>query len=154
MLGIHSLCSPLPSESCFSLASEINHPSLKLPLFGESVQAGFPSPADDWLEDSIDLNQKFVKNPAATILLRVAGDSMQDAGIFQGDFVVVDRSVEAKPGRIVVAAVNGEFTLKRLSRVGGKLWLMPENPDYTPIEITDEMEVMTMGVVVSVIRQL
>lgn len=154
MLAVHSFCSPLPSESCFPLASSLDYQQLTLPVCGESVQAGFPSPADDWLEDSIDLNQHFIRNPAATILMRVSGDSMRDAGILHGDVVAVDRSLQPKPGRIVVAAIDGEFTIKRLSRRGQKWFLLPENSDFKPIEITDEMEVVTVGVVVSVLRQL
>lgn len=138
----------------FDVKFTLDDQRLKLPLFGECVQAGFPSPADDWLEDAIDLNQHLVKNPAATFLMRVAGDSMKDAGILHGDVVAVDRSLQPKPGRIVVAAINGEFTIKRLSRMRGKLWLMPENADYQPIEITDDLEVVAVGVVVSVLRQL
>ena len=144
---------PLPYTS-LNAGIQLNDQSIKLPLLGESVQAGFPSPADDWLEDAIDLNQRFIKNPAATFLMRVAGDSMKDAGILHGDVVAVDRSLEARPGRIIVASVCGEFTIKRLWRMRGKLWLKAENPDYQPIEITDELEVVTVGVVVSVLRQL
>ncbi|MGI2904770.1 LexA family protein [Tolypothrix sp. VBCCA 56010] len=143
-----------PTKPFFSIKFTLNDQGIKLPLFGECVQAGFPSPADDWLEDAIDLNQHLVKNPAATFLMRVAGDSMKDAGILHGDVVAVDRSLQPKPGRIVVASVGGEFTLKRLSRLRGKLWLMPENADYQPIEITDDLEVVAVGVVVSVLRQL
>lgn len=125
-----------------------------LPLLGCKVQAGFPSPAEDWLEDSIDLNHYLVNNKAATFLVRVAGDSMRDAGIFHNDVLVVDRSVTARNGSIVVAVVDGEMTVKKLTRRGNKILLLSKNPEYPNIEVKDEQDFMVWGVVVSVIRRL
>lgn len=149
MVMLHSAVSAFPS-----LHHLCHAPNAAFPLLGESVQAGFPSPADDWLEDAIDLNQHFIKNPPATFLMRVCGDSMRDVGILHGDIVAVDRSLQAKPGRIVVASIHGEFTIKRLSRIKGKLCLVAENPQFAPIELTEELEAVTVGVVVSVLRSL
>ncbi|MBN2700276.1 MAG: translesion error-prone DNA polymerase V autoproteolytic subunit [Methylothermaceae bacterium] len=124
----------------------------RLPLFGAKVPAGFPSPADDHQEDSLDLNQHLVKHPAATFFVRVEGDSMTGAGIHHGDLLVVDRALEPKSGSIVVAAINGELTVKRLKIEGERLWLMPENPDFKPLEIGEGMEFLIWGVVAHAVR--
>jgi DNA polymerase V len=123
-----------------------------LPLFLESVSAGFPSPADDYLEGKIDLNEYLIHNPAATFFVRVTGDSMNAAGIFSGDILIVDRSLHAKNNSIVIAAVNGELLVKRLSFSGEKLFLVAENKNYQPLEVTEEMNFETWGVVTSVIH--
>jgi DNA polymerase V len=116
-------------------------------MLGDStVPAGFPSPADNFHE-SFDIVDHIVRHPAATFFMRVAGDSMTDAGIFDGDMVVVDRSLEAESGDIVVAVLNGEFTIKRLLRVGSKIELVPENPKYRKITIHKGMELEVWGVV-------
>ncbi|MFW6276789.1 MAG: LexA family protein, partial [Bacteroidota bacterium] len=107
---------------------------VELPLFLESVSAGFPSPADDYMEGRLDLNDFLVKNPAATFFVRVTGDSMINAGIHSGDILVVDRALDPKDGNIVIAVINGELTVKRLSRLKNKLFLLPENREYRPIE--------------------
>jgi DNA polymerase V len=128
-------------------------PSLTLPMFEHRVAAGFPSPADDHLENKLDLNDFLVKRPASTFFVRVEGLSMIDAGIQPDDVLVVDRAEEAANGHIVVAAVNGELTVKRLSKKGARLYLMPENPDFKPIEITGETDLVIWGVVTSVIHK-
>ncbi len=127
---------------------------LRIPLSGESVPAGFPSPADDFVDKSIDLNKELVKHPHATFFVRVAGDSMINANIFEGDVLVVDRALEAKNGDIVIAVVFGEFTLKRLILKDDKIVLKSENPNYKDIEISPETDFLIWGVVTSVIRQL
>jgi DNA polymerase V len=127
---------------------------VNLPLFGSKIRAGFPSPADDHLEASIDLNQHYVRHPAATFFVRVQDTSMIGAGIHSGDMLVVDRSLEAKSGSIVIAVVNGEMTLKRLLLSGDEVWLMPENPDFQPLQILDGMELQLWGVVAHVIHSL
>ena len=127
---------------------------VKIPLVGQSVHAGFPSPADDFIEEMIDLNQVLVSNPTATFLWRVVGDCMIDVKIFPGDVVVVDRSLSPKHRSIVLAIIDGEPTLKRLNRRGGVMFLHNENaklPEYT---IADGMEVSIWGVVTATIRQL
>ncbi len=124
------------------------HPSaLTLPLYGSRIAAGFPSPADDDIEGTIDLNEHLVQHPAATFFLRVQGESMSGAGIRDGDLLVVDRAREVKSGDIVVAAVNGELTLKRLKVDGKRVWLLPENPDFQPLEIRDGTALVVWGVV-------
>src|SRR6186713_2454181 len=110
------------------------------PLFLALVAAGFPSPAEDWIEGALDLNQLLIKRPAATFYLTVKGDSMQGAGIFEGDILIVDRSMKPAHGKIVIASVQGDFTVKRLHKVGNVLRLVPENPAYPSIEIHPEME--------------
>lgn len=124
------------------------------PLFLALVAAGFPSPAEDWVEGALDLNQLLIKRPAATFYLTVKGDSMQGAGIFDGDILIVDRSMKPAHGKIVIAAVQGEFTVKRLYKVGHVVRLVPENPEYPSIEINSEMEFQVFGVVTSCIHRV
>jgi len=128
--------------------------NIQLPLFSSSVAAGFPSPAEDYIEGSLDLNEHLIKHPAATFFVKVSGDSMVGAGIFDGDLLVVDRALEAKNDSIVLAVVNGEFTVKRLRKIKNKITLLPENPKHRPIEITDGMDFTVWGVVAHVIHTL
>ena len=117
------------------------------PLFLTNIEAGFPSPADDWIEERLDLNQHLVKKPTSTFFLRVRGDSMKGAGIYQGDVLIVDRSISAVHNQIVIATVNMEFTVKRLYKQGSHLKLIPENPEFKPLSITAEMDFQIWGVV-------
>ncbi|MBU4683553.1 translesion error-prone DNA polymerase V autoproteolytic subunit [Cedecea davisae] len=119
---------------------------IELPLFLERVPCGFPSPAQDYVEESLDLNKLVVKHPSATYFVRVSGDSMVGAGIGDGDLLVVDRSLTAEHGDIVVAAVAGEFTVKEL-QTRPLLRLVPHNADYAPIEFLAEEELQIFGVV-------
>jgi DNA polymerase V len=123
------------------------------PLFVCGVSAGFPSPADDHIDRKLDLNELLIQNPAATFFVRVAGDSMRDAGIHHGDILVVDRSLEAANGKIIIGIVNGELTVKRLLRRPGACRLIAENPDYPSLEITEDTDFAVWGVVTSVIHQ-
>jgi DNA polymerase V len=125
-----------------------------LPLYRTAVSAGFPSPAEDEIEQALDLNELLVKHPAATFFVRVAGDSMIKAGIHQDDILVVDRSLEPANGKIVIACLNGELTVKRLMRRQHRVFLTAENERYAPIEITEEMDVRIWGVVTSVIHSV
>ena len=127
--------------------------AMGLPLYANSVSAGFPSPADDYIERKLDLNTHLVQHPAATFFVRASGDSMQEAGIQSGDMLIVDRSLEATHGKIVIAALNGELTVKRLSRQGGRVQLIPANKHYQPIDISDEHELVIWGVVTHVIHE-
>lgn len=127
---------------------------LELPLFLESVSAGFPSPADDYLEGKLDLNDFLINNPAATFLVRVTGDSMIGAGIHSGDLLIVDRSLTPKDRNIVIAVINGELTVKKLRITKNKVGLFAENKDYKPIEITSEMNFEVWGVVKSVVHSV
>jgi DNA polymerase V len=128
--------------------------SHKLPLFASKIPAGFPSPADDYIEDMLDLERLLVQHPAATFYLRVSGDSMSGAAIMSGDLLVVDRSIDPAHGRIVVASIDNELTVKRLYRRAGRMALEPENPAYQPIEINDETDLRIWGVVTGVVRQV
>lgn len=123
-----------------------------LPLYASRVAAGFPSPADDYLEGPLDLNQHLAPHPAATFIVRVEGDSMTGAGIRHGDLLVVDRSREARSGAIVVAIVHGELTVKRLRIERGRVRLEPENPAYAPIELGEGSDLVVWGVVAHAIR--
>lgn len=127
---------------------------LRLLFAGGRVRAGFPSPADDYQDASLDLNEQLVKNPAATFIVRVAGESMLGAGISPGDMLVVDKSLDARDGNIVVATVNGEFTLKRYRIVRGFPELMAENPDFPPIRLSEGDEACVWGVVKHVIKDV
>ncbi|EHL30582.1 LexA family protein [Legionella drancourtii] len=123
-----------------------------LPLYLSKVQAGFPSPGDDYIDRYLDLNQQLVQHPAATFIVTATGDSMTDVGIHSGDMLIVDKSLEAQHGKIVIAALNGELTVKRLSKIRGRVQLLPENPRYKPIDITDEQDLVIWGVVIHVIH--
>lgn len=126
----------------------------KLNLYSSQIPAGFPSPAEDFLEKRLDLNDYLIKNKAATFLIKVQGDSMINAGIHSGDILIIDRSVEASDGKIVLGVLNGEFTIKRVLKKKGKLFLTPENDAYQPIEITEEMDFNIWGVVTHSIHKV
>ena len=125
---------------------------LALPLFLCRVQAGFPSPADDYVESGIDLNRHLIQRPSSTFFVRVQGDSMVDAGIHDGDTLIVDRAVEAEDGSIVVAALHGELTVKRIRKHDGRLYLLPENDEHEPLSVPDESDLVVWGVVQHVIH--
>lgn len=124
------------------------------PLYSHSISAGFPSPADDYIEDRLDLNELLVSNRAATVFLRVRGDSMINAGIHHGDIIVVDRSVQPAHRSIVVAVVDGELTVKRLITRSGVAELHAENPKYAPICLQEGQELTIWGVVTSSVHQV
>ena len=125
----------------------------RLPLYGSRVAAGFPSPADDYIEKTLDLNTHLIKHPAATFFVRAIGDSMKNAGIHDNDILIVDRSLEPLPGKIAVVALDGQLTVKRLAKSStGSLRLMPDNPEYSPIEVEEGNEVHVWGIVTSVIH--
>ncbi len=128
-----------------------------LPLFSNAVQAGFPSPAEDFLEGKLDLNDYLIKNPPATFFVRVTGDSMINAGIHAGDILIVDRSLEPKSGKVVIAVLNGELTVKRLSINPERtppVQLLSENYKYAPIDVFEEADFHIWGVVTSVVHKL
>lgn len=124
------------------------------PLAGPPASAGFPSPADDYLDGELDVAQYLVRNPSATYFMRAAGRSMDGAGISDGDLLVVDRSLEARDGHIVIAALDGEFTVKRLRQSGGRAWLQAENKDYPPLELNETSDFRVWGVVTHIIHSL
>jgi len=123
------------------------------PLFTCGVSAGFPSPAEDHIDQQLDLNELLIQHPVATFFVRVSGESMKDAGINHGDILVVDRSLEASSGRIVIAIVNGELTVKRFVQDSSSCQLVAANSDYPPVAITHETDFSVWGVVTSVIHQ-
>jgi len=124
-----------------------------LPLFSCGVSAGFPSPADDYIGQQLNINDLLIKNPASTFFVRVAGDSMSGVGINDNDIIVVDKSLEPVHGKIIIAAINGELTVKRLVKTDSSCRLVAENPNYPPIEVTEELSCIVWGVVTSVIHQ-
>lgn len=127
--------------------------AIRRPLFLSGVSAGFPSPADDYVDRKLDLNELLIRNPAATFFVRVAGDSMTGAGISHNDILVVDRSLEPAGGSIVIAVYDGELTVKRLVCDKTGMRLVAENPDYPPLDITGENGCEIWGVVTSVVHQ-
>jgi DNA polymerase V len=126
---------------------------LRIPLFTARISAGFPSPADDFIDKALDLNEFLIEHPAATFFVRVEGTSMIGAGIHPGDILIVDRALEPSPGGIVVAVIDGEFTVKRFQRAGGRPCLAAENAEFPPIELTEDMTVEIWGVVTYVIHK-
>jgi DNA polymerase V len=118
-----------------------------IPLLLEKVKAGFPSPADDYVEKNVDMNELLIKHKTSTFLFRVSGNSMINAGIFDNDLLVVDRAVQPQNENIVVASVNGELTVKTIRESKGTLSLLPHNREYEPIKITQEMDFEIWGVV-------
>ena len=120
----------------------------RIPLLSDSVSAGFPSPADDYTEENIDLNEHLISNPFSTFFLRVKGDSMINAGIKDKDLIIVDKSLIAKPGNIVIAMIDGEFTIKRLSIKNDELYLKAENHNYPDFRFKNHIDVQIWGVVI------
>ena len=126
--------------------------SVSLPLVDSGISAGFPSPADDFLDISIDLNKELVKNPSTTFYGRVKGDSMINAGLNDGDLLIIDKSLEPVNGKIAVCFIDGEFTVKRIKIVKDIVWLVAENENYKPIKVTSDNEFLIWGIVTTVIK--
>ena len=143
------------APATFQFLRPASFPRLRvpLPLVSAAVCAGFPSPADDHMEGEFDLNELLIANPPATFLVRVAGESMKEVDICHGDLLIVDRSVEAKDGHIVVACLDGEFTVKRLRRQARRVWLQPANEQFPRIEINADREFQVWGVVTGKVTQ-
>ena len=118
------------------------------PLLSDSVSAGFPSPADDYTEQNIDLNEHLIKNPFSTFFLRVKGDSMINSGIQNHDLIIVDKSLIPVPGNIVIAMIDGEFTVKRLDKKNDELYLKSENDNYPDFNFKNHNEIQIWGVVI------
>ena len=133
----------------FNKTDKQKHP----PLCASTVAAGFPSPADDYMEGALDLNEFLIAHPAATFMVRVEGASMTGAGILSGDVLIVDRSVESRSGHIVIAIISGELTVKRLIKGGNGWFLKAEHPDYPPIKIGPDAECSIWGVVTGSVRR-
>lgn len=127
---------------------------LELPYVVNGISAGFPSPADDFLDINIDLNKHLIKNPSTTFYGRVKGDSMKDAGIHDGDLLIIDKSLEPTNNKIAVCFIDGEFTVKRISIEKDVVWLIAENKNYEPIKVTKDNDLVIWGIVTTVIKQL
>lgn len=145
--------SALPTQSGIFVPL-IGAPRLPLPMDEVRVSAGFPSPAADYEDKRLDINEYLVRNPVSTFFFSVEGDSMQGAEIFNGDILVVDKSIRPRHGHIVIAFVDGERLVKRLFRRGGRVALLAENPAYSALEIRDGMELLIWGVVTGKFRRL
>ncbi|MDY6939708.1 MAG: translesion error-prone DNA polymerase V autoproteolytic subunit [Cyanobacteriota bacterium] len=126
----------------------------KFPLYLEAVAAGYPTQTSDYVDGELDLNQHLTQHPEDTFCVRVNGDSMIDAGIHPNDLLIVDRALEPKDGSVVIATVDGDVTVKRMQREGDRLWLIPENSHYEPLEITEDTTFHIWGVVTNVIHAL
>jgi len=126
---------------------------LELPLAGTAIAAGFPSPAEEYLDLALDLNKELIKHPAATFYARVKGNSMVDAGIQDGDLLVIDKALEPREGAIAVCFLDGEFTVKRLAVREEGVFLMPANDEFKPISITEDNEFLVWGIVAYVIHK-
>ncbi|WP_281227141.1 LexA family protein [Flavobacterium aquiphilum] len=127
---------------------------MQIPYINEGVSAGFPSPATDFMESCIDLNKELSENPLATFYIKVKGNSMIDAGINDKDVLVVDRSLEPQNNKIAICCIDGEFTVKRIQVEKDCLFLMPENPNYEPIKVTEENQLIIWGMVTYVIKKV
>ncbi len=125
---------------------------LKLPFIDAGISAGFPSPADDFIEISIDLNKELIKNKDTTFFAKVKGHSMKNAGINDGDLLVIDKSLEPQNNRIAICQIDGEFTVKRIKIEKDIVWLIAENEDYQPIKVTPENDFMIWGIVINSIK--
>ena len=130
----------------------LTNTDLQIPFIESGIKAGFPSPAEDFADQAIDLNQELIKNPSSTFFSKVNGHSMQDVGIHHGDLLVVDKSLEAKDGKIAVCYIDGDFTLKKIKLEKDCCWLVPANKDYKPIKVTAENEFLVWGIVTYVIK--
>lgn len=125
---------------------------LEVPYVDVGISAGFPSPADDFIELTIDLNRELIKHKDSTFFAKVKGDSMKNAGIFDGDLLIIDRSLEPQDGKIAICQIDGDFTVKRIKKENGVVWLIAENEDYKPIKVTEENELMIWGIVIHSIK--
>jgi DNA polymerase V len=134
------------------LNAQLPKSNTKIPLVEVGVSAGFPSPANDFIEKTLDLNQLLIKHPAATFFARVVGESMKDVGIYTDDILIIDRSLDPRDEDIVIALIDGEFTVKRVKKIKSELYLVPENSKFEKIKITEEDGFMVWGVVTGTIK--
>jgi DNA polymerase V len=126
--------------------------NLELPFIDAGISAGFPSPADDFIELSIDLNKQLIKNKDTTFFAKVKGHSMKNAGIFDGDLLIIDKSLEPQNNKIAICQIDGEFTVKRIKIEKGIVWLIAENEEYEPIKVTPENDFIIWGIVTNAIK--
>jgi DNA polymerase V len=143
----------MPKPTLEIYKADIGGKKIKLPLFTVPVSAGFPSPAEDYIEQQLNLNEHLIDNPASTFCVRVTGNSMTGAGINNGDILIVDRSKQPKNNGIIIGVINGEFTVKRVRKNKEGLFLVPENPNYKALKIDDCMDFSIWGVVTYIIHK-
>ncbi len=144
----------LHTGNIIDLFSANTETELLLPIATSGISAGFPSPALDFIDVSIDLNKHLIKHPSATFYGRVKGDSLKNAGISNGDLLIIDKSLEPMNGKIAVCFIDGEFTAKRIKILKKEVWLIPENENYQPIRVTEENDFLIWGVVTHVIKNV
>lgn len=142
----------LHSSENVDFYSAIVESELELPFVSSGISAGFPSPADDFIDTGIDLNKELIKNPYSTFYGRVRGDSMKDLGIHNGDLLVIDKSLEPQNGKIAVCYIDGEFTVKTIKIEDDCCWLVPANENYKPIKVTADNNFIVWGIVINVIK--
>ena len=144
----------LTNHSISDAVAPTGYKKLLLPLFASYVPAGFASPADDFMDRTLDLNEYIVQHPSSTFFVKVSGDSMLKAGIHEGDILVIDRSLILTENKIILAVIDGECTVKRYRRVNGQPYLFPENDKYKPMRITAEMGFEVWGIVIHVLHKV
>jgi DNA polymerase V len=142
----------LHTSNNLDIYSALTETALKLPLVNNGISAGFPSPALDFVDLTIDLNQHLIKHPSSTFYGLVKGQSMKNIGINDGDLLVIDKSIEPIDNKIAVCYIDGEFTLKRIKLEKNQCWLIPENENYQPIKVTEENDFLIWGIVTYVIK--
>lgn len=142
----------LHTSNTLDIYSALSDTALELPMVSEGISAGFPSPAMDFADLSIDLNKHLIKHPSSTFYGRVKGESMKDEGIHDGDLLVIDKSIRPADGKIAVCYLDGEFTIKRIRIDKDIIWLMPANDEYTPIKVTSDNDFLIWGIVTHVIK--
>jgi len=144
----------LHTSKTLDIYSASTETELELPLISQGINAGFPSPAMDFIDMNIDMNKHLVKHPSATFYGRVKGYSMKDAGIEDGDLLVIDKSLEPSDNKIAICFIDGEFTVKRIKLDKDFCWLMPANEKFKPIKVTEENNLIIWGIVTHVIKSL
>lgn len=142
----------LNRSETLELYSALTDTTMNIPMVSEKISAGFPSPAEDFIDTGIDLNQFLIKHSASTFFGRVKGDSMMNVGISDGDLLIIDKSLDPENGKIAVCFIDGEFTVKRILIEQDKCYLMPENDAYKPIPVTSENNFLIWGIVTHVIK--
>lgn len=153
--GEESKVMRIPAGKVRDVMAIIEGESYEIPMFSSKIQAGLPEMADDHIEGMVNLNSLLIPKPSQTFFVRATGDSMIDVGIHSNDTMIVDRSLPPKNGKIIIAALNGELTVKRLSiQEDGRIFLLPENQQFSPIEVTEESDFQIWGVVTNSIRCL
>lgn len=144
----------LHTGNVIDIYSALSETELEIPMIPGGISAGFPSPALDFIDLTIDLNKHLIKHPSATFYGRVKGESMKDAGIFDNDLLIIDKSLEPVNGKIAVCYIDGEFTLKRIKLENKEVWLMPANTEYKPIKIEEYNNLIIWGIVTHVIKSV